>query len=183
MGVIMNVIFLDIDGVLNNFIWEYNEEGILKCSIYHVQNRRVNNFQAICWLNELYRLYDFSIVITSTWKKDVSSIEEMQYILRNSGLREIPVMGFTQTIYDNVTKKILPRGLEIRKYLRKHPEITSFVIIDDDSDMEDLSVYLVKCDTYVGYGLREWEKTCKLLELQGVKKREKELSYVKKYKK
>lgn len=176
----MNVVFLDIDGVINTYIWEYNDYGELKCSINNYSSGTVNNFQAICWLNELYRLYDFSIVITSVWKKEASSIEEMQQILENSGMRQIPVIGFTKTEWDVKNKRYFPRGREIKKYLEEHPEITSFVILDDDCDMEELESHLVLCDTYFGYGTQQWKKTCDLFTLQGVKEREEKLPHIKK---
>ena len=176
----MNVVFLDIDGVINTYIWDYNERGELKCSVNRSTSGTVNNFQAICWLNELYRLYDFSIVITGTWKNEVSSVEKLQKILEDSGMRPIPVIGVTKTEYDEEKKKLFPRGREIRNYLKEHPEITSFVILDDNSDMEELTSYLVLCNTYVGYGIQEWKQTCELFTLQGVKERNVTLPYIKK---
>lgn len=55
------------------------------------------------------------------------------------------------------------RGDEIRSWLEKHPEVVSFVILDDDSDMcEFTETNLVK--TSYARGLRE-EHVIKAIEM------------------
>jgi hypothetical protein len=42
------------------------------------------------------------------------------------------------------------RGVEIAEWLDDHPEVTHFVILDDDQDMEDLMDHLILIDPEVG---------------------------------
>ena len=43
-----------------------------------------------------------------------------------------------------------PRGEEIAAWLAQHPNVTRFVILDDDKDMLDLLPHLVHCDNRQG---------------------------------
>ena len=49
MGSLNKVIFLDYDGVVNTPMW--NEDGSIDYN--YPSNRKVHNFQAIMWLNNL----------------------------------------------------------------------------------------------------------------------------------
>lgn len=61
----MNVVFLDIDGVVNSLIWEGDDFGF-----GDVHRRRVNNFQACKWVSKFCKENDFSVVISSSWRSD-----------------------------------------------------------------------------------------------------------------
>lgn len=45
---------------------------------------------------------------------------------------------------------------------------TVFIILDDDTDMvgfkRDLTPYLIKCDTYIGFNMKEYSQSCTLLD-------------------
>lgn len=127
----MNIIFLDVDGVLNS------EESVIR---FHDEKVSRGEEPYACdeifpeeYLNnlkELIELTDSKIVVSSTWrmwfpdgchwKKLMSNLNE--YVLDRY------VIGITPRLQ---TK----RGEEIRAWLKKHPETTNFVILDDDSDM------------------------------------------------
>jgi hypothetical protein len=117
----MKVIFLDIDGVLNVIPQGHDKWG----GIFH--GHLVNN---------LKRLIDETgakIVITSTWRMG-NGLEGMIDMWKE---RNLPgeVIDITPNfmVHFNTT---LCRGKEIDAYLKEHPEIENYVIIDDDSDME-----------------------------------------------
>lgn len=139
----MNVVFLDYDGVVNTPMWD--PEG-KRCTFGFPQDNKVNNFQCVQWVSEFCQKHNYSIVVSSTWRLDKNYKE----CLVNGGLRDgIEILGRTDHIPCST------RGAEIHKYLNEHPEITTFLIFDDDNDMDDLIDHLVLCDSEIGFGIRE----------------------------
>ncbi len=59
------ILFLDYDGVVNTPYWVKKDDEV-KCLVNLPSDGFVNNYQAICWLNELYRKAPFDIVVTSS---------------------------------------------------------------------------------------------------------------------
>ena len=59
----MNVVFLDYDGVVNTPMWDADGKH---CRFNYSRDNKVNNFQAVSWLNRLYEDYKYDIVVTST---------------------------------------------------------------------------------------------------------------------
>ena len=87
----MKVIFLDYDGVVNTPIW--NKEG--KCGYNFPSDGKVNNYQAIMWLNELCKKTNSKIVISSTWRYCCGDVS-YQDCLYNAGLdKKIEIVGCT----------------------------------------------------------------------------------------
>ena len=122
----MKVIFLDIDGVLNVMYPERDEYG----SIFHPH--LVENLRRL--INET----GAKIVISSSWRHSGEKVMKEMWAFRN-----LPgeVVGITPWFIDNDEEtRSLPfkekaeRGQEIEAYLNEHPEITNYVIIDDDDD-------------------------------------------------
>lgn len=143
------IIFLDYDGVVNTIYWrEYPRAQGFKATFAFPSDGFVNNYQAICWLNELYRKYPFDIVVSSTWRFH-SNYKECLY---NGGLRsEISILGCTP-------RGTGCRGDEIKEWIEENNFKGHFIILDDDSDMGDYMDNLVKCDTYNGFTVREYEE-------------------------
>ena len=137
----MNVIFLDIDGVVNTLMidvkpFDTKRGQITRDGFYYKINTpndlEVSNRQAVMWLNKLCKETNAKIVITSTWRFGQDGLENTKKALYNSGLlREIEIIGGTSRKY-NYTNI---RGYEIADYIDSHPEIEKYVIIDDDIDM------------------------------------------------
>lgn len=139
----MNVVFLDYDGVVNTPMWD--PEG-KRCTYGFPQDNKVNNFQCVQWVSEFCQKHNYSIVVSSTWRFDKNYKE----CLINGGLRAgIEILGRTDHIPCST------RGAEIHKYLTEHPEITTFLIFDDENDMDDLADHLVLCDSEIGFGIHE----------------------------
>jgi hypothetical protein len=83
--------------------------------------------------------------------KIVMLLNEQNYILRSDGLEKLnkmwkhcklpgDVIGITKNYCANEDlkwKDRKERGNEIQEYLDTHPEISNYVIIDDDNDMLD----------------------------------------------
>lgn len=115
----MNILFLDVEGVLNSSKYlskKYEEKGRITLT-------REEFFDPECMkiLKVIVDLYDFYVVITSSWK-----IAEY-HILKN-------VFGkYGITIYDRTKNYGDMRGQEIIEWLDNHKnEVKNYVILDDD---------------------------------------------------
>ena len=119
----MKVIFLDIDGVLNVIGQGHDEFG----QIFHQH-----------FIDNLKRIVDETgakIVISSSWRHS-----GLQKMLDMWEFRNLPgeVIGVTPDLYrflDFEGERTMVRGDEIQAVLNIHPEITHYVILDDDTDM------------------------------------------------
>jgi hypothetical protein len=157
----MKIIFLDIDGVLNIHSRERDEYG----SLFH---KHLEDSLKLIVNNT-----DAKIVITSTWR--FSGLKSMQEMWK---LRNLPgeVIDITpegsQQLESGLFTGVI-RGEEIKEWLSHHPEVISYVIIDDNKDMLDEQLpYFVKTsgnytheDSIMGYGLTKKcaEKAIKIL--------------------
>lgn len=118
MHLSLKVVFLDYDGVVNTPMW--NEDGS-RCRFGMPYDNKVNNFQAVQWVSEFCQKYGYSIVVTSTWRMD----KNWKECLINGGLRDgIEILDRTNIMHD--------RGEEIMTWLLDHPEVKTWLIIDDE---------------------------------------------------
>ena len=148
----MKVVFLDYDGVVNTPMWD--REGHIDYN--HPSNGKVNNYQAIMWLNELLCKTGASIVVTSTWRFCCHKDKTYQDCLYNAGLKEkYKILGCTPVFGYPMRRKD-----EIEQYLNDHPEIDNFVILDDEYVYDG---HLVQCDPYYGFGYRECIRAIEIL--------------------
>lgn len=155
------IIFLDLDGVVETIYWERDEQGVWSFNIHKVGRKdgrkELNNKQAIGWLNELYSKVPYDIVISSTWRIDMSA-EELQDLLIRSGFNpKIKVVGTTPILH-------LPRGIEIKRWIEENDFKGKYIIIDDDSDMCDLLPVLVRTDCQLGFTIYDYQKALELLQ-------------------
>lgn len=128
------VIFLDVDGVLNgDFTIDKAPSGCIGINSKH-----------IVILKEIIDKTKAIVILTSTWKECFAEDNCNPYTVNdNDGaylifkLAEYNVYIAGRTI--DPDNKIFQRGGGIRKYLKEHPEITNYVILDDDmfSDYTD----------------------------------------------
>lgn len=162
----MKIIFLDYDGVVNNLVFfDVNGEptfGYIGPDGEKTVDRQVNDFQAIAWLNKIYREFHCSIVVTSTWRFR----DDYAECLYRAGLnKNVPILGRTE----KTSKFGHERGFEISDWLLANKDkykIDDFIILDDDADMVHLSSHLIKTDTYRGLGLHEYQKICDRWEIK-----------------
>lgn len=148
----MKVIFLDFDGVLNGRHDVY-AKGFkeLPESVY-----KENVEKRIKLLGEICEENDAKVVIESVYKKLIneetldSEEEWLQFILDTMKKYCIEVVGITPCLNDIYTPTC--KENEILEYLRRHPEVDSFCVIDDDdckamglkSDLDKVRDYLVE---------------------------------------
>lgn len=146
----MKIVFLDIDGVLvdnmrqdaRRIILSYQDEGV---------ERQVNYAklepESIKWLNKITQTTGAKICLSSTWRIGPDAEFELtKKFFKSEGI-EAEVIGRTPTSGESGSWGI--RGLEIQYWLDRNPT-DKFVIIDDSSDMEHLTTYLVKTQPEVG---------------------------------
>lgn len=157
----MKVVFLDIDGVVNTFQF-YKEppinipkEKLKFIDGYYVDicsesDLRVSNTQAMILLDRLCHKYNLKIVISSTWRFQYNKCCKALY---NSGLEEdIEIIGHTPHLGTE-------RGYEIQSYLQLHPEITNYIILDDDADMLPNQInHLILTNNYIGFNFNDYIK-------------------------
>lgn len=135
MGDYMNIVFLDIDGVLNH-------DGHLVRSTKH----RSLEFcpKSIMYLKEILDSTNSKIVVSSTWGIG-ESVESMNKEVFDHYDLSKYVVGITPFL----GKYWGQRGLEIQKYIDDsigtELEVEKFIILDDDNDMLHLENRLIYC--------------------------------------
>jgi hypothetical protein len=126
----MNIIFTDIDGVLNPH-W-----------------RKKWDKTAIKIYNQLCREFDLLPVITSTWRLNHTK-EELQVIFDNQGI-ETPIYDYTPNL------DYIERGLEIKAWLDVN-HCDNYVVIDDNThDIVEYVNNVVKCRSWLGLSKDEY---------------------------
>ncbi len=153
----MNVLFLDIDGVLNseNFFLNQNR------SPFPFLFDRAGDIDPVpCkLLNVFCKEYDIKIVVSSTWRREFDK-KQLSELFKRRGL-ETEVVDITPVLWG---KK---RGDEVMKYLRDFEHrnrgltnsivIQNYVIVDDDDDFY-LDQNFVRTDYKVGLNETTIEK-------------------------
>jgi hypothetical protein len=110
----------------------------------------------IALLNDLLHRSGAKVVVSSVWRFN-HTIEGLSILLRARGFVG-EIIGLTPDFQGDRV-----RGLEIQDWLERHPEVTSFVIIDDDSDMDPLASRLVKTSFKTGITPETVERALSLL--------------------
>ena len=158
----MTAIFLDVDGVLNCFS---TKEFIPGTEIFGVEDSKAEILKQISEMSGGAR-----IILTSTWKmtweKDGPKDLDSAYLVERLAAHGL-------TISDKTEDDWAERGAGIRRYLDEHPEIDSFLILDDQTfDFKKLKLmkYLVRTTFAENGGLnrRHLRQAEKILRMQGV---------------
>ena len=134
---INNIIFLDIDGVLNSD--KYFDSISNKEYINPVDRLMLDiDTSKVKLLLEIVGRTNAKIVITSSWRR----MKLYQYIKERLVSMGLPVVGETPFIEGR-------RGEEIRSYLLEN-RVSNYCIIDDEvfKDYKELEDYLVVTDFY-----------------------------------
>ena len=124
----MRVIFLDFDGVLNSAASFYYENRRRK------KDKRItiatrHTLDHVCCSNFQYILDqcpDVKIVISSTWRV-VHKLGWLRKRLKTYGVDGSKVIGKTPQSFSGW------RSREISEWLEDHPEVTEYIVIDDNS--------------------------------------------------
>lgn len=144
----MKVIFLDIDGVLNNASHLTKLIELLgKKQYFSIINQMHEipfDYRSCKLLKELIKETGAEIILSSTWRMNDNGINTIEKYA------EIPIKDITPVLE-------AMRGEEIKQYLKNHPEITQYVILDDDTDMLKEQIgHFVKVNNEVGFTITEY---------------------------
>lgn len=145
----MKVIFLDFDGVLNShqsahFWHNKRDQTKWEQEMYSSWKGTIKEYIAhefcpiaLSNVEELIRRApNVKIVVSSTWRMG-ETVQTLQKILAPAKLVADAIIDVTPIHGPDVKKEWggSCRGEEIKEWLDKHPEVTNYVIIDDDNDM------------------------------------------------
>jgi FMN phosphatase YigB (HAD superfamily) len=112
------VIFLDIDGVLNS-----NKTPNPRRLPYVVDKRRMRVFKRLIARTRA------KVVLISDWRNDPAGL----FAARFHGIR------YHDVVPDQSKKS---RGDQVRAWLRKHPKVFRYAVLDDDDDqLDDLPLF------------------------------------------
>ena len=143
----MNVLFLDIDGVLNSLDWYERRAGSLGIEATSRPANELDPF-AVERLNRVMTATGCSVVISSTWRLRYSP-QRIAAMLVRCGLNPSLVPRFIGSTDNDAPPFDMPnrtrcgRGMQIQRWLDAH-DVERFAIVDDDSDMGHLLPHLVQ---------------------------------------
>jgi len=128
----MKILFLDIDGVLNNADY-FKDKGSHSTRGYGFLNRQADEIdpKALALLHDLLKdVDDLNIVISSTWR-----ILHKLGELKNIFIKVIPDFPHRRII--SMTGRVPSghRGTEIDMWRKDNDFTGKYVIVDDDGDM------------------------------------------------
>ena len=147
----MKVIFLDFDGVITTPETKWN------IGLVYVKR-----------IKEICDKTNAKLVISSSWQryagtKDMSREERVDYWLQ--GILMKGYRGYIKKFFKDYTYDMSGRfygeygnvrGSDIKSWLVRHPEVTDYVIIDDEGDMLDEQLFhFVQTDWVFGIQDRE----------------------------
>jgi hypothetical protein len=157
-----NIVFLDVDGVLNCQLHYHSEEfqSYRNKSKKELEEETLDDYhlsqiskERVEWLNGLCKNTNSVVVVSSTWRHG-RSIEDLQELFDKCG-GTFKVIGKTGSCGCRI------RGVEIHEWLKKNIDkeehgvhyfdYYSYVILDDDSDMLlNQGPHFFQTDTYSG---------------------------------
>ncbi len=158
----MNIIFLDVDGVLNSL--EHLDKVYLETGESHSGYEYPFDPNCLKNLQNLVHLTNSKLVISSTWRINLKGILTLIRKLKEYNLdREI--IGYTPILKSKVN-----RGEEISSFLSTLDYEPNFIILDDNSDMGELLPHLVKTNIRVGLTKKNVEEAVQKLNSPIIKR-------------
>lgn len=115
----MKVLFLDIDGVCNSA--DYMRR-INKQSFWHDTDP-----DAVKLVKQIIKETGCLVVLSSTWRL----YPEARAVVKRDVCHFIDC---TKDLQRGAKRGVVERGVEVQEWLDRHPSVTQYAIIDDDSD-------------------------------------------------
>lgn len=146
----VKVIFLDVDGVLNNYKTTRRTKG----GFVFVEESKLK------LLKHIIDVTGAEVVLSSDWRydRDVPGWNDHYLELRDELLRYgIRFYGFTPELPSE------HRGEEIALWLTEHPEVSDFVILDDRTDIKPNKDHWVQTVMRRGLGTEEADEAVRIL--------------------
>lgn len=145
----MKIIFLDIDGVLNNADYYKNKD-------LRTHHKEQSHFDPknVSALNKIISETNAKVVLSSAWRL-IKSVDETNQLFNEIGVKA-KVISATESLHYKDTFKLAPRGLEILKWIKDNHRLLengleNYVIIDDEDDILDIQEgHFLQVDDKVG---------------------------------
>jgi len=152
----MKVVFLDFDGPIIPIQSHQNKRGL----------REKAWPPCIAALNRITDSTGAKIVISRSWRWG-SDGSNAKMLLKQWGVTG-EIIGITPILEtawkpDNKLWIAVPRGREIASWLSDNKECDSFVILDDDDDMEDLKPRLIQTPFEIGLTEQDADRAIEML--------------------
>jgi len=148
----MKIVFLDIDGVLNNLASLRFPRTRVKCSNHSYSAAHPACVKAV---NHVIASTGARIVVSSTWRG--IGLKVLFEIFHAWGITGMTIG--TTPLFDYGFE----RGDEIANWLKNNPDVDSFVILDDGDDMGALKERLVQTNYEIGLTQKDAERAVKML--------------------
>ena len=134
----MKVIFLDFDGVLNS------SQYLLRCEVCGV----AIDPSRMVLLKQIVDAANAKIVLSTSWRehwsKDLGCCNSTGVLINNI------FSEYDLQVYDKTPELHARREIEIKSWLDKHPEVKSFVVLDDRLLSADyLNGHFIKTSNYL----------------------------------
>jgi hypothetical protein len=146
----MKALFLDFDGVLN---------------LYPAPSRSGNFDKTACINLEmlLNRVPDLKIVVSSSWR--TYGLEAVRDILKSNGIDPRRVLDVTG--HEESTDSRDHRGYQVECWLKRHPKVKQFAIVDDQNDFVPVHEKLVRTQKTIGLTQSNVERILEILSKNG----------------
>lgn len=131
------VLFLDFDGVLNC-------KEFFATEAHHESEEGALDPVAVERVNQIVAATGAVVVVSSSWRHG-RTLDELTGLLQRRGFVG-DVYGKTAD-YDDVWTQ---RGDEIHAWLKEHPEVSRYVVLDDDNDMDAVRARFIQTDMHGG---------------------------------
>ena len=137
------LIFLDVDGVLNN------EEVFRNRPSKYTDPGIIFDDECVKRLNRIIKETDAKLVLSSTWRL-YKGHRDALYDVNYSGIKGEFIGETPDLIYD-ISRETC-RGMEIEEWLNNHWDggTCRFIILDDDNDMDPYMNHLIQTRFEVG---------------------------------
>lgn len=148
----MKVLFLDVDGVLNRCALSNQGLETDKCDL----------------LADLCRTTGCKVVVSSMWRKYPLCMERLLAMFASRGIAfagQTPVLT-SVTPNSLIILSSVPRREEIQAWLKDHPEVTHYAIVDDDTDADNGAGRYVRTRSNDGLQPKHVEAITELLSLR-----------------
>ena len=144
------VLFLDVDGVLNNGEWAFNmhRQGV------YVYRDDLLYEPSLEQLRRIVQVTGALIVVSSAWRQIPTCYQHLREWLEKYGME----------IYDKTPYVGGDRGDDISAWFKRNPGDWQYAILDDDYDMGDHIDHLVRTDFDLGLTEREADRCIALLQ-------------------
>lgn len=140
----MKIIFLDFDGVIAPLSFHHSSSGFSASACANVQS-------------VLTKDPNVRLVVSSAWRR--WGLEEIRKILKENGIDSTKVIGLTEAEGGFPPEH---RAVQIKTWLKNHPEIKKYVALDD-YPLPKLGDNYLKINGYVGFTQKDAEIALRIL--------------------